>query len=257
MSVNAPPVLEIDHVSFGYGSELALDDVSLSVGRGEFVGLIGPNGSGKSTLMRLAVGLLHPRVGEVRLFGAPAGPFRDRHRIGYVPQATASRTGFPATVAEVVSTGRVGRRGLFRRFNQDDHRAVERALDSVGMSGLRDRLIGELSGGQHQRVMAARALAGEPELLLLDEPAAGVDAVAKVELLDLLQRLVEERGLAVVYVSHDFETLRRYFSKVALLNRRLLFYGTPGDLGEQHDVQRQLVEAALAADHREHGHGGR
>ncbi len=255
MPVSDQPVLEIDQVSYSYGGEPVVEDVSLSVKRGEFVGLIGPNGSGKSTLMRLAVGLLHPTSGEVRLFGMPVDRVRDRHRMGYVPQATASRTGFPATVAEVVSTSRAGRRGLFHRSNQADRQAVAHALQSVGMFEFRHRLIGELSGGQHQRVMVARALAGEPELLLLDEPAAGVDAVAKLELLELLRKLVEERGIAVVYVSHDFETLQRYFSKVVLLNRELVFFGTREELGDQHDIQRQLVEAALAADH--HDHGGR
>ncbi|MDP9383374.1 MAG: metal ABC transporter ATP-binding protein [Chloroflexota bacterium] len=250
--MSGPPLLAFDRVSFRYSGEVVVEEVSLSVQAGEFVGLIGPNGSGKSTLMRLGVGLLRPQSGSVRLFGQPLARFREWPRIGYVPQVAAARPGFPATVREVVSTGRVGRRGLFRRLSESDGHAVDLALESVGMMPFRSRLIGELSGGQHQRVMLARALAGEPELLLLDEPAAGVDAVAKLELLNLLRRLGQDTNLAVVYVSHDFETLRPYFNKIALLNRRLLFFGTREDLGEQQDVERQLIEAALASDHHEH-----
>ena len=250
--MSSDPVLAIDRVSFSYGGELALDQVSLAVEPGDFVGLIGPNGSGKSTLMRIAVGLLRPGSGEVRLFGRPLNRFREWPRIGYVPQMTSARAGFPATVAEVVATGRIGRRGLFRRLTAVDRQAVNRSLDQVGLASFRHRLIGELSGGQHQRVMLARALAGEPDLLLLDEPAAGVDAAAKLDHLELLGRLCGEARLAVVYVSHDLEVLRPFLTKIALLNRRLIFFGPPAAVAERADIRRDLVEAARAADHHDH-----
>jgi zinc transport system ATP-binding protein len=243
----------IEGATYSYGAEPAVQDVSLSVRAGDFAVLIGPNGSGKSTLLRMAVGLLRPKSGEVRLFGEPLPSFREWPRVGYVPQLSSARAGFPASVAEVVSTGRVGRRGLLRRLGQEDRRAVEVALDSVGMLGYRRRPIGELSGGQQQRVMLARSLAGQPELLMLDEPTSGVDAEAKLQLLRLLRRLCADSGLGVLYVSHDLETLRPYCNRVALLNRRLLFFGPPQELGEREDLRRHVSEASLAADHHHHG----
>lgn len=253
-------LLRVDRVSFSYGGEPAVQDVSLAVGAGDFVGLIGPNGSGKSTLMRIAVGLLRPGAGRVELFGQPISRFRHWERLGYVPQSTSARPGFPATVAEVVSTGRTARRGLFRRLTVADRRLVDRSLDSVGMAPFARRLIGALSGGQHQRVMLARALAGEPDLLLLDEPAAGVDAAAKLEILNLLRCLCADSGLGVLYVSHDLETLRPYLTRVALVNRRLVFFGTRDDLVARPDVLKQFFEAALtagevSADHHVHSGG--
>ena len=122
------PVLAIDRVSFSYGGDPVLVDVSLAVEPGDFVGLIGPNGSGKSTLLRIAVGLLRPNSGEARLFGRTVQRFKDWPRIGYVPQVTSARAGFPATVAEVVATGRIGRRGLFRRLTRTDRQAVDQSL---------------------------------------------------------------------------------------------------------------------------------
>lgn len=247
------PVLELDNITFGYGRQSVLEDVSLSVDRRDFVGLIGPNGSGKSTLLRIAVGLLRPDRGAVRLFGRPIDRFREWPRIGYVPQVSAARAGFPATVAEVVLAGRTARRGLFRRLGAADRRAADRALELVGLGAFRHRLIGALSGGQHQRVMLARALAGEPDLLLLDEPAAGVDVGAKFELLDLLSDLCRERGLAVVYISHDLEALRSHLTKIALLDRRLVYFGPRDQMPDGGDLAAALTGLAAVADHHEHG----
>jgi zinc transport system ATP-binding protein len=199
--------------------------------------------------LRVCVGLLRPSAGEVRLFGQPLDRFGGRCRLGYVPQRAAASAAFPATVAEIVAVGRTPRRGLLRRFNRDDRRAIDRAIEWLGLESLRNRMIGELSGGEYQRVMVARALAGDPELLLLDEPGTGLDAAAKAQLLDLLKRLCATEELAIVYVSHDLEALHPYMSRVALLNRRLLFFGTLSALQERQDLQQQLNEAAIMADH--------
>ncbi|MSQ14998.1 MAG: ABC transporter ATP-binding protein [Dehalococcoidia bacterium] len=243
--------LQLDRISFQFGSNLVLEDVSLEVRPGEFIVLLGPNGAGKSTLIRLIVGLLRPNAGEINLFGTPIGRFKDWPRIGYVPQLTSTRPGFPATVDEVVASGRTGKRGLLRRLTHVDRVRIDSALDAAGVAPFRDRLISNLSGGQHQRVMLARALAGEPELLLLDEPAAGVDAATKGELLRILKGLCEAQGIAVVYVSHDWETLRPFATKAAWLDRRLLFFGSWEDMDEGGNI-RQLGEIMAASEHFRH-----
>lgn len=242
------PPLAVESVSFSYDANPALADVSLTVHTGSFVGLIGPNGSGKSTLLRICVGLLRPTAGRVDLFGEPIERFRHRWRVGYVPQRAAAAS-FPATVEEVVAIGRTPRRGLLRRLHQEDRTAIDRALAWLSIAPLRRRLIGELSGGEYQRVMVARALAGDPDLIFLDEPGAGLDVSAKAQLLEILKELCESRRLTVVYVSHDLEALHPFVSHVALLNRRLRFFGTPDALQERQDLQNELHEAAVMADH--------
>jgi ABC-type Mn2+/Zn2+ transport system ATPase subunit len=165
-------------VWFAYHHEApALEGVSFAVAPGSFTALIGPNGAGKSTLLRILLGLLRPDRGEVEIFGAPAG---DRGRpIGYVPQRVKLPAGFPLTVSEVVLMGRYGRLGLLRRPGAADRTLAAEALAQVGMSELAGRRFSDLSGGQQQRALIARALAGEPHLLLLDEPTAGLDPAAR------------------------------------------------------------------------------
>ncbi|MBI2912024.1 MAG: metal ABC transporter ATP-binding protein [Chloroflexi bacterium] len=243
------PVLKLCNVSFAYGTDTALDCVSLEVEAGEFVALLGPNGAGKSTLVRVAVGLLTATSGEVLLFGESISRFRTWSRIGYTPQHTSARPGFPATVAEVVASGRTGRRGLLRPLTAADHDSADRALASVGMAPFRNRLVSRLSGGQHQRVLLARALASEPELLFLDEPAAGVDETTNQEVLRLLQARCLEANLSVVYVTHDREMVRPFATRVAILERRLLFYGTWEDLDKHPDAPRIRRELAAPVHH--------
>ncbi|MBI2861456.1 MAG: metal ABC transporter ATP-binding protein [Chloroflexi bacterium] len=249
----AEPVLALEGITFGYDSEPVLQDVHLAIARGEFLALIGPNGSGKTTLLRIAVGLLKPWRGIVHLFGEELAHFRGWARLGYVPQRPSSNVDFPATVQEVVASGRTPRLGLFHRPGRADHEAVNRALDLVGMAAYSRRLIGELSGGQRQRVQLAQALAGEPELLFLDEPAVGVDAAAKADFLALLTQLRHGSGLTIVYVSHDFAALAPHLTRVALISQRLLYAGPPAELAGREELERIVREAATAAEHRSEG----
>ena len=198
-----PDALRLDGVGFAYGRHGVLDDVSLHVEPGEFVALAGPNGSGKSTLVRLLLGLLVPDAGSVRLFGEDARALRDRWRVGYVPQRAAAASALPATVREVVSAGRLGRSGWHARLRSEDWQAIDHALEEVDLTALRDRRVGELSGGQQQRVFIAKALAAEPDLLVADEPVAGVDAESQRRFRDSLSHLVREHGGAVLLVSHE------------------------------------------------------
>jgi zinc transport system ATP-binding protein len=224
------PVLSADGVSFHYGNHPVLHDVSLHVGAGEFAALAGPNGSGKSTLLRILLGLLTPSSGTVRVFGSEPASLRDRWRVGYVPQRLRIAPDLPATVLEVVRSGRLPKQGWWRRAHGTDRDAVDHALESVALTDLRGRRMAELSGGQQQRVLIAKALAAEPELLVLDEPVAGVDVDAQGLFRDSLVHLVREHRAAVLLVSHELGAVADDLDHVIVLKRSVLFDGTPAEL---------------------------
>lgn len=226
-------ILSSDHLSFGYARTPVLRDVSLSVGAGEFVALVGPNGSGKSTLLRLLMGTLSPQEGTVELFGAAPEDFRDRWRLGYVPQRPALGTEVPATVEEIVTAGRLRRGRWWQALTEVDRGAVAHALVSVGLSDLASRPIGELSGGQQQRAFIARAFASEPDLLVLDEPIAGVDAESQRRFRDSVVHLIEDHGAGVLLVSHELSAVAHDVDRVVVLKERVLFDGPPAELAER------------------------
>ncbi len=225
------PALQVDAVSFAYPRQAVLDCVSLSVDAGEFVALVGPNGSGKSTLLRLALGLTRPQGGDVRLFGLPPAELTERWRVGYVPQRPVASDVLPSTVEEVVASGRLARRGWRRRLRGDDWEAVGAALAAVDLSPLRRRLLSELSGGQQQRAFIAKALASGPELLVLDEPVAGLDAESQRGFRDSLVALVRELGTAVLLVSHELSAVADDLDRVVVLRHgKIAFDGAPEEL---------------------------
>ncbi len=252
---DATPLVELREVCFGYGGEPILAGVDLTVGRGEFLGLIGPNGSGKSTLLGIILGLIRPTNGGVRLFGQDARRFGERWRIGYVPQRLATFDAqFPATVEEVVGMGRFARLGPFRRPGATDRAAVARALDWVDMAAFRERRIGRLSVGQQQRAFIARALASEAELLILDEPTAAVDAATQEEFYGLLERLNRETGLTIIIVEHDLAMVAAHVGAIALLNRRIVFRGTPDEYAARDFLHGIYSEQTTCAVHPEIPH---
>jgi len=223
-------VLAADDVAFSYGSELVVDHVSFSVRAGEFAALVGPNGSGKSTLLRLLLGLLRPDAGTVRCLDSDPRRLTDRGRVGYVPQRHTLAPDLPATVEEVVATGRLARRGWWRPPNATDRAAVDHALESVALDHLRQRPVRELSGGQQQRVLIAKAFASEPELLVLDEPIAGVDIESQQLFRDSLVHLVREHAAAVLLVSHELGAVADDLDRVIVMKRRIVFDGPPAGL---------------------------
>ncbi len=223
-------LLRADRVRFGYARHAVIDDVSLVVRSGEFVALVGPNGSGKSTLLKLLLGALHPQEGSVELFGVAPEELGDRRRLGYVPQRPTLASEVPATVAEIVATGRLKERGWWRAPSGADREAVTHALESVDLADLADEPINELSGGQQQRVFIARAFASDPELLVLDEPIAGVDAEAQRRFRDSLVHMVEEHGAGVLLVSHELSAVAHDVDRVVVLKGAVLFDGTPAEL---------------------------
>ncbi|HET9443436.1 MAG TPA: metal ABC transporter ATP-binding protein [Acidimicrobiales bacterium] len=224
-------VLEARDVAFDYGPDRVLDGVDLAVEPGEFVALVGPNGSGKSTLLRVLLGLTQPSRGTVRLFGAPPGRLRERWRLGYVPQRTHVPEQLPATVEEVVAAGRLARRGWLRRLGEEDWTEVVHALEAVALIDRRRDRMTELSGGQQQRVLIAKALVSGPELLVLDEPVAGVDADSQRRFREALVHLVEAHRTAVLLVSHELGAVADDLDRVLVLQRGVItFDGAPAEL---------------------------
>lgn len=227
----SPSVVDWERVNFAYGSVTAVEDVTLCIHRGELAAILGPNGGGKSTLVKLALGLLRADAGVVRLFGRDLEGFDQWRRVGYMPQVVAGVwRDFPATVAEVVAHGAhsgVSPFGLFRRSQRDD---VMEALEVAGIAAYRSRRLSELSVGQQQRVLLARALVREPELLVLDEPAAGVDVTGEEQLYAVLRNLNRDRGMTIIIVSHDIGAMLREASTIACMDRTLVLHGEPHQL---------------------------
>ncbi len=217
-------------VSYAYGRTAVLEDVDLDVRAGEFVALVGPNGSGKSTLLKVLLGSLDPSGGSVELLGEPPARVADRGRIGYVPQRPVLDSEVPATVEEIVAAGRLARRGWWRPLRREDRDYVRHALESVGLGDLAARPLNELSGGQQQRAFIARAFASEPDLLLLDEPIAGIDAESQRRFRDSLTHLIAEHGAGVLLVSHELSAVAPELDRVIILKRRVLFDGPPSEL---------------------------
>lgn len=216
------PVIALDALSFSYEGLPVLENVTLDVARGEFLGLVGPNAGGKSTLLKLILGLLEPTAGCLRVLGL--SPRQARRRVGYVPQYPAFARDFPITVVDAVLMGRLGTRPLMLRYSPRDREAAERALREVEAQGLARRAIGKLSGGQLQRVLLARALVSEPELLILDEPTANIDQRLEGEIFELLAHL--NTRMTILVVSHDIAFISGYVSRVACLNRTLVCHAT-------------------------------
>jgi zinc transport system ATP-binding protein len=227
------PVVELTGVAFAYrrGVEV-VHDVDLAVERGEFVALAGPNGGGKTTLVRLIVGLGQPTRGTVSVFGERPQRLRRRWRIGYLPQRAQSGIDAPTSVAELVASGRVARTGVLGPLRKADHRAIAAAIDRLGLEGFEDVPIETLSGGQQQRAFLAKLVAGEPELIVLDEPTTGVDADAQSGFAHLLHGLQHELEATILYVSHEFGAIEPFVSRLVLVRQGISFDGRPEALPE-------------------------
>jgi zinc transport system ATP-binding protein len=229
--------VELRDVAFGYRpGQHVLEDVDLALGEGEFVAVAGPNGGGKTTLMRLLLGLERPSEGSALLYGEPAHRFSRRPALGYLAQRSQVGGDAPATVREVVSAGRLASGRLLGRLHAEDRRLVAEAIGRVGLASVADAPIRTLSGGMQQRAFIAKALAGQPSLLVLDEPTTGVDAESQDSLAVLLASLHTELGATIVYVSHEFGAVEHHVERLVLVRRTIVFDGSPRDLpGVWHD----------------------
>ncbi len=232
------PIINVDNLSYYYDSFPALDHISFSVEKGDFLGIIGPNGAGKTTLFQCILGIMSNFSGEINLFGSNVKQNKKiLQRIGYVPQKKSVEQTFPATVSEIVSLGVIGK--------DIKKESIESAIEFVELGSYRNKRIGELSEGQQQRVIIAKALVKQPELLILDEPTTGIDSVAQNKFYDLLTSLNKDRGITIVWSSHDMNAVEKLASKVACIDRKLFFHGESGDFFGNEERMKSYVEFAM------------
>lgn len=222
------PVIDIRDVSYAYDGPPVLTGVTLQVPAGEFLGIVGPNAGGKSTLLKLMLGLIEPSAGQVRVLDR--SPIKSRRQLGYVPQYPAFARDFPITVEQVVLMGRLGTGRWFGGYSASDKVIARRAMAETEVDHLASRHIQHLSGGQLQRVLVARALAAEPQILLLDEPTANIDQRMESDIFDLLRGLNDR--MTILVVSHDVAFISGYVQRVACLNRTLVCHDTAAIDGE-------------------------
>lgn len=235
------PAIAVQNLTVSYGKKPALLDVTLNIEKGLLVGVIGPNGAGKSTFVKAILGFVKRDFGSVRILGVPAE--KAKGIVAYVPQRGSVNWDFPITVREVAMMGRYGTIPWYKDPSIEDERIVSESLELVRMIEFSDRQIGQLSGGQQQRVFMARALAQSTEILLLDEPFAGVDAATERAILDVLER-VKKAGRTLVVVHHDLATAAEYFDKLALIKQRLYAYGAPAAVLRE-DLLSEVYEGKL------------
>jgi ABC-type Mn2+/Zn2+ transport system ATPase subunit len=232
MAGPSEPIIRFDHATFGFSGVIALKDISLAVKAGEFIGVIGPNGSGKTTLCKAVLGLMAPMEGSLKIFDCSCEELRCHHRakIGYLPQKGVVDRNFPVTVLETVMMGRYAALGLLKRPSAQDRRIAVEALAHVGMDAHQNTALGHLSGGQQQRVFIARALAQQPQVLLLDEPTTGLDITTQHNVVELVQHLHEELGLTILLITHDINMIRSQVDRLVLLKTRLYAAGPPEEV---------------------------
>jgi zinc transport system ATP-binding protein len=231
------PIVVLNNVWVWLGNNLALRDVSLSIQVGKFIGLMGPNGGGKTTLLKTLAGLIKPDRGEIRMS-------EDTGAIGYVPQDERFDPDFPLTVRDVVRMGLYGPKGIFPRLTAAEKIRADSVLDMVGMKPLASRMIGELSGGQKQRVFIARAVVGNPRLLLLDEPTTGVDAAARDAFYKLLFDLMANLSLTIILASHELEVVPTQVDEIICVNQKVFIHAAPDEIGDS-DLFREAYGCEL------------
>jgi len=239
-------VVEIDRLSYAYAGSLVLDNISFSINEGDLLGMIGPNGAGKTTLFSCMLGLLNDYTGTIKIFGQDVRKNNDALKsIGYIQQKKAIEQNFPATVGEIVSLGFSGK---------VSGEKIAAALETVGMSALKERRIGELSGGQQQRVLIAKAIVNDPKLLILDEPATGIDMETQNKFYALLKKLNQEEKITIIWASHDLDAVNKLASSVACINRSMFFHGKAHEFFENPDLLKAYSESSMQAHMHLHDH---
>jgi len=247
---NKEEIIRVEEVTYAYDNLPALKDINLSIYRHDFLALIGPNGSGKTTLLKIIVGLLKPQKGRVWLFNRLQEEFKEWHRIGYIQQkATHFDLTFPISVEEVIAAG-LNSVGTHKLTRSQIREKIHEALRTVGLQNESKKSINKLSGGQQQRVLIARALATEPEILLLDEPTTGVDILAQENFYDLLGQLNQEQNLTIVLVTHDYGIVNKHVNRVACLNQKLIYHGEHAEFCQSAVVQELLKGGHHLVSHR-------
>jgi zinc transport system ATP-binding protein len=240
--------VQVDRVSFNYGQDTILEDISFSVEEGDLLGIIGPNGAGKTTLFSCMLGLTEGYRGKIEILGEDIRKNKKMlKQIGYVPQKKSIEEGFPATVQEIVSLGAAAAR-------KPSKEKVTSSLETVGILEYDKRRIGELSGGQQQRVFIAKALVNDPRLLILDEPATAIDVEAQNKFYSLIKRLNKENHITIIWSSHDLEAINSLANKVACINRSMFFHGKSSEFFQNPELLKKYSESSMQAHMHEHHH---
>jgi len=253
------PIIEIKDVNFGYRKHAILEGINLAIKSGDYLGIIGPNGGGKTTLLKLMLGLMKPWSGKI-LYNF--GSSNKRAHMGYIPQFVNFDKNFPLNLQDVVLMGKLGERGLFSNYSKEDHKDADAALEKVNLIKYKNSPINELSGGQLQRVLIARAIVSNPDIIILDEPTASIDMESKSILRDLL--LLFNRRIPIVIVTHDIMAISSDVKQIACVNRRLYYheegkltqdaidetYACPVDI-----ISHGLAHRVLREHGKPHGHG--
>lgn len=242
--------VKVDRVSYDYGQDTILDDISFSVEEGDLLGIIGPNGAGKTTLFNCMLGLVEDYGGKIEIFGEDIRKNRKvLQQIGYLPQKKSIEEGFPATVWEIVSLGAAA---ATRKASREK---ITSTLETVGLLDYSKRRIGELSGGQQQRVFIAKALVNDPRLLILDEPATAIDVEAQNKFYSLVKKLNKENHITIIWSSHDLEAINSLANKVACINRSMFFHGKSHEFFENPELLKKYSESSMQAHmHEQHHH---
>jgi zinc transport system ATP-binding protein len=219
-------IIEVKNLSVHYGQTEALKDVSFAIEKGDFIGLAGPNGAGKTTLVKAMLGLIPISNGEIKILGNSIEKFNSWGKIGYLPQKSSTvNVLFPATVGEIVTLGLLSQKKLPKRITKNDKIKVTQILKELGISDLHNKMISELSGGQQQKVLLARALVSNPEILIFDEPSTALDPNARESFFNLAQKLNKENGIAIIIITHDTGYIGSYANKLMYLDHELKYFG--------------------------------
>lgn len=234
MGLKRSPIIEFKDVGLGYRRRTVVQDLSFTIDEGEFVGIVGPNGSGKTTIVRAILGILKPRTGAIAVRGISG----DRLRIGYVPQRDSIDPMMPFTVCDVVMMGRYARLGLVRIPSKADRHAAEKALGHVDLLGYTAASYKDLSGGQKQRALIARALAGEPDILILDEPTNGMDLASRTAIMELISELHTNDRLTIIMVSHLLSDVANYVKKIMLVESQFVMVGGVDEILSESNLSR-------------------
>ena len=253
MSINFKvPIFDVKNMSFEVKGQVVLSNISLEIFNGQYIAIIGPNGGGKTTLIRMLLGLEKPTSGTIKLYGKKIKNFKQWHKIGYVPQrASLVDENFPATVQDIVNMGRTSKRSIFSKHTQEDKHAVEDAMIKMDVLDLKEKMVGRLSGGQRQRVMIARALASNPEILILDEPNTGVDMVSQKRFYALLAKLNKEENITILFITHDVGVIADDIGRLFTINQKATICNDPKETLSCEDVSTLYgVEAHLLHNHK-------
>jgi zinc transport system ATP-binding protein len=234
-----PKIAEMQNVYFDYCRQKVLDNISFSLNTGDFVGLIGPNGGGKTTLIKLMMGLIKPNTGSTCLFGENPVYLKDKNKIGYIPQRTGYfNFDFPATVKEIVSLGVLGYKKIPRIINSSDKDKIYMAMKTADVLQISHKLVGHLSGGQLQRVLLAKMLVGNPQILFLDEPTSALDYKSRQKFIDIIVSLNKEKNVTVIFITHDNTQISKYANVLLVTDTKLLFCGSPDEFCKSGDMAK-------------------